>query len=158
MIRVEPSSVPSRNRVEVSVEVIHSPSHSAPRQLFYIYFITVRNLGSNRVQLLRRHWDIRSGDGGTQTVDDEGVIGQQPVLEPGEEFVYNSGVPISRAPGVMGGYYTFRALDTEVGADALEPQGAPEYFRVPIANFELYVPEEELPEEPRPNPSPRVLN
>jgi ApaG protein len=159
MIRVEAESAPSRNRVEVSVEVIHSPSHSRPGQLFYIYFITVRNLGSNRVQLLRRHWDIRSGDGQAHTVDDVGVIGQQPVLEPGEEFVYNSGVPISRAPGVMGGYYTFQALDTEVGdADGLEPQGAPEFFRVPIANFELYVPEEELPEERHPNPSPRVLN
>jgi ApaG protein len=149
MIRVEPSSASSRNRVEVSVEVIHSPSHSGPRQLFYIYFITVRNLGSNRVQLLRRHWAIHSGDGGVQTVDDEGVIGQQPVLETGEEFVYNSGVPISKAPGWMGGYYTFQALDID---------GAPEFFRVPIADFELYIPEEELPEEPRPNPSPRVLN
>ena len=149
MIRVKPSSTSSRNRVEVSVEVIHSPSHSGPRQLFYIYFITVRNLGSNRVQLLRRHWNIRSGDGGAQTVDDEGVIGQQPVLEAGEEFVYNSGVPISRAPGWMGGYYTFRALDID---------GEQEFFRVPIADFELYIPEEELLEEPRPNPSPRVLN
>jgi ApaG protein len=154
MIRVEPSSESSRNRVEVSVEVIHSPSHSGPRQLFYIYFITVRNLGSNRVQLLRRHWDIRSGDGGVQTVDDEGVIGQQPVLEAGEEFVYNSGVPISRAPGWMGGYYTFRALDTDIG----DAGGAPEFFRVPIADFELYIPEDEPPEEPHPNPAPRVLN
>ena len=111
----------------------------------------MRNLGSNRVQLLRRHWDIRSGDGGAQTVDDEGVIGQQPVLEAGEEFVYNSGVPISRAPGWMGGYYTFRALDAG-------DTDAPEFFRVPIADFELYIPEEELPDEPRLSPSPRVLN
>jgi ApaG protein len=158
MIRVEPSSASSRNRIEVSVEVIHSPAHSGPRQLFYIYFITVRNLGSNRVQLLRRHWDIKSGDGGVQTVDDEGVIGQQPVLEAGEEFVYNSGVPISRAPGVMGGYYTFQALDTDIGdADNFETGGATEFFRVPIADFDLYIPEELL-EERRPNPSPRVLN
>jgi ApaG protein len=128
MIRVEPSSVSSRNRVEVSVEVIHSPSHSGPRQLFYIYFITVRNLGSNRVQLLRRHWDIRSGDGGAQTVDDEGVIGQQPVIVPGEKFLYNSGVPVRLPPGVMRGYYTFKS-DTG------------EHFRADIPEFVLYVPD-----------------
>jgi ApaG protein len=135
----EPES--SRNRVEVGVQVIHSPAHSGPGQLFYVYFITVRNIGSNRVQLLRRHWDIRSGDGQAHTVDDEGVIGQQPVLEPGEEFNYNSGVPISRAPGVMGGFYTFQALDA-----------SQEFFRVPIANFDLYDPERSV------TPAPRVLN
>jgi ApaG protein len=140
----ELQEIDSRNRVEVSVQVIHSPAHSGPGQLFYVYFITVRNLGSNRVQLLRRHWDIRSGDGQAHTVDDEGVIGQQPVLEPGEEFNYNSGVPISRAPGVMGGFYTFQALDVEASS---------EFFRVPIANFDLYDP------DPRSaTPAPRVLN
>ena len=140
-------NVGSRNRVEVSVQVIHSPAHSGPGQLFYVYFITVRNAGSNRVQLVRRHWDIRSADGQVHTVDDEGVIGQQPVFEPGEEFNYNSGVPISRAPGVMGGFYTFQALDA--GSDA----AGSEFFRVPIANFDLYDP------DPRSAiPSPRVLN
>jgi ApaG protein len=143
----EGQQIGSRNRVEVSVQVIHSPAHSGPGQLFYVYFITVRNVGANRVQLLRRHWEIRSGDGQAHTVDDEGVIGQQPVLEPGEEFNYNSGVPISRAPGVMGGYYTFQALD--VGSDV----ASQEFFRVPIANFDLYDP------DPRSaTPAPRVLN
>jgi ApaG protein len=137
----------SRNRVEVGVQVIHSPAHSRPGQLFYVYFITVRNVGVNRVQLLRRHWDIRSADGQAHTVDDEGVIGQQPVLEPGEEFNYNSGVPISRAPGVMGGFYTFQALD--VGSDVANQ----EFFRVPIANFELYDPDSRSA-----TPAPRVLN
>ena len=133
------------------MQVIHSPAHSGPGQLFYVYFITVRNTGSNRVQLLRRHWEIRSGDGQAQTVDDEGVIGQQPLLEPGEEFNYNSGVPISRAPGVMGGFYTFQALD--LGQEFTSSEGAsPELFRVPIADFDLYDPERSI------NPAPRVLN
>ena len=52
----------------------------------------------------------------------------------------------------MGGYYTFRALDTGTG------DGEQEFFRVPIADFELYVPEEQLLEDSRPNPAPRVLN
>jgi ApaG protein len=150
----EPASqkMDSRNRVEVSVQVIHSPAHSRPGQLFYVYFITVRNVGSNRLQLLRRHWDIRSGDGQAHTVDDEGVIGQQPVLEPGEEFNYNSGVPISRAPGVMGGYYTFQALDID-DVDASQDFNGQEFFRVPIANFDLYDPDQRVVK-----PAPRVLN
>lgn len=148
----EGQKIDSRNRVEVSVEVIHSPAHSRPGQLFYVYFITVRNVGSNRVQLLRRHWDIRSDDGQAHTVDDEGVIGQQPVLEPGEEFNYNSGVPISRAPGVMGGFYTFQALDAGSDVASQEFIGS-EFFRVPIANFDLYD-----PNPPAVNPAPRVLN
>ena len=117
----------------------------------------MRNLGSNRVQLLRRHWNIRSGDGGAQTVDDEGVIGQQPVLEAGEEFVYNSGVPISSAPGVMGGFYTFLALDVDPSTAAGAAAGTPEFFRVRIADFVLYLPEEDSLER-RSNPEPRVLN
>jgi ApaG protein len=139
-----------RNQVQVGVEVIHSPSHSSPGQEFYIYFIRIVNVGSNRVQLLRRHWDIRSGDGRSHEVDGDGVIGLQPMLEPNEEYNYHSGVPISRAPGVMGGFYTFRALDVS---------GSPELFQVPIEDFELFVPEGQvLDTDSGAQLVPRVLN
>jgi ApaG protein len=143
----EPSTA-ALNRVEVGVEVIHSPAHSGPNQIFYVYFITITNRGGNRVQLMRRHWDIRSGDGSLRVVDDEGVIGQKPILEPGEEFSYHSGVPIARAPGLMGGYFTFRAIGTD---------GPGELFEVPIETFELYEPEGSLGRG-RSSAGPRLLN
>ncbi len=128
-IRPEPTDQTApRNQLEITVEVLHSPPHSTPKNLFYIYFITIHNTGVNTVQLLRRHWDIRDGDGSEQVVDDEGVIGQQPVIAPGEQFVYNSGVPVRLPPGVMRGYYTFKS-DTG------------EHFRADIPEFTLYVPD-----------------
>jgi ApaG protein len=131
------------NQVEVTVEVIHSPAHSRPGGLFYIYFITIKNTGTNTVRLLRRHWDVFDGDGSHQTVDDDGVVGQQPVLKAGEHFTYNSGVPIRQAPGRMGGYYTFTAVDSG------------HQFRVPIPEFVLYLPEGWSGSS---SPSNRVLN
>lgn len=136
-----------RNRVEISVEVLHSPPHSLPGRLFYLYFITVENLGQNTVQLLERHWEIRDGDGIEQVVDGEGVIGQQPVIAPGEKFIYHSGTQLRVPPGSMRGYYTF-ASETN------------ERFRVNIPEFTLYVPEGwTSPESPDAKRSPgRVLN
>jgi ApaG protein len=144
-IRPEPTEPSAqRNRLEITVEVLHSPPHSTPNKLFYIYFITIHNTGVNTVQLLRRHWDIRDGDGSEQVVDDEGVIGQQPVIAPGEKFIYNSGVPVRLPPGVMGGYYT---LKSDTG----------EHFRADIPAFTLYVPEGWTASQNGPLPG-RVLN
>ena len=123
---VEPSA--GRNRVEVSVEVLHSPPHSTADRLVYIYFITVHNLGENTVQLLERHWEITDGDGSVQVVDGEGVIGQQPVIPPGERFIYNSAASVRVPDGSMRGHYTFAA-------------DAGERFNVAIPAFRLYTPE-----------------
>ncbi len=102
------------NRVDINVEVIYSPGHSVANRLFYIYFIAMTNTGSQRVQLLRRHFVILDGHGNLQEVDGEGVVGEQPILEPGETYRYTSGVPVSRPPGSMEGYYTFQNADGEL--------------------------------------------
>ena len=123
------SDADARNRVEVRVDVMHSPAHSEPERLFYVYFIRIHNTGSNRVQVLRRHWVIRAANGDRQEVDAEGVIGQKPILEPDGTFDYHSGVPIVQAPGNMSGFYTCRDLETG------------EFFSVPVPAFDLPVPE-----------------
>ncbi len=128
-IRPEPVEPPTqRNRVEVSVEVLHSPPHSSRDRLLYVYFITVYNIGVNTVQLLDRHWEITDGDGSVQVVDGEGVIGQQPVIAPGEKFIYHSAVSVRLPDGVMRGHYGF-AADTG------------ERFSADVPAFRLYVPE-----------------
>lgn len=93
--------------VKVSVRVLHSPGHSNANNQFYVYFVTFTNTGSSPVQLLRRHFVIRDGNGATHEVNGEGVVGEQPVIAPGERFDYNSGVPIQQPPGSMSGHYTF---------------------------------------------------
>jgi ApaG protein len=139
-----------KNRVDITVEVIYSPGHSVANRLFYIYFITMTNTGSVRAQLLRRHFLIRDGNGFDQEVDGEGVVGEQPILEPGETYRYHSGVPIARPPGLMQGYYTFKNADGEV-------------FTAELPTFTLYEPAGYVPpinsslDMPVPNKN-RVIN
>jgi ApaG protein len=138
--------------MEVSVEVVYSPGHSTAGRLFYIYFIAITNTGTQRAQLLRRRFLIRDASGNEQEVDGEGVIGEQPIIAPGQTYRYTSGVPIAVAPGSMGGEYTFQADDGEV-------------FAAPIPEFMLYEPAGYIPPETRASvasndsiPDKRVLN
>lgn len=121
--------------IRVSVEVVFVPEHSRPGRFVFVYFITLENHGSERVQLLERHWRIEESGGATTEVMGEGVVGQQPILEPGETFQYNSWTPIAHPPGVMRGSYTFQ-----------NPRG--ERFKVEIPAFALTLPAGE----------PRMLN
>jgi ApaG protein len=75
------------------------------RQYFWSYTIVITNLGNETVQLRRRHWIITDGNGRKQEVPGEGVVGEQPVLAPGERFQYTSGVPLPTASGIMTGRY-----------------------------------------------------
>lgn len=72
---------------------------------FFLYTITIRNEGKVPVTLLARRWVITDGDGKVETVEGPGVVGEQPRLEPGEEFEYTSGCPLSTSFGVMEGSY-----------------------------------------------------
>jgi ApaG protein len=131
--------------IRVTVEVMYSPGHSRAGAYFYIYFIRIENLGSLTAQLLRRHWFIRDATGHTQEVEGEGVIGEQPILEPGGSFQYNSGVPIASPPGKMHGYYVFK---DELGTE----------FKAEVPGFELLQPTE-LASTPDSRPSvKRIVN
>ncbi len=71
----------------------------------WAYTITVENLSDETVKLLTRHWIITDGLGRNQEVRGEGVIGEQPLLRPGDRFEYTSGCPLSTPSGVMSGSY-----------------------------------------------------
>jgi len=91
----------------VHVESRYDPSRSQPDQerWFFLYTVTITNEGGARVQLLNRHWVITDGNGLVQEVRGEGVVGEQPELEPGESFEYTSGCPLGTEIGTMQGSY-----------------------------------------------------
>lgn len=109
--------------VRVHVKSQFSPERSSPaaRQWFFLYTVTITNEGTETVQLLTRHWIITDGDGQVEEVRGPGVVGQQPVLRPGESFTYTSGCPLSTAIGTMEGTYQMvtpegDAFDAEIAA------------------------------------------
>jgi ApaG protein len=89
---------PIRNDIHVAVEVVYAEQHSRPGQHVFVYFITLENRGRETVQLLRREWFIYDSHGQVGHVEGEGVVGEQPVLEPGQIYRYNSFCPIAHPP------------------------------------------------------------
>ncbi len=94
-------------QIEVTVEPNFLPERSAADrgQYFWSYTIVITNSGTETVQLRTRHWIITDATGRRQEVRGEGVVGEQPVLAPGERFEYTSGVPLPTASGFMAGRY-----------------------------------------------------
>lgn len=123
-----PHAVTTRG-VTVRVSVSFLPEQSQPEQgrWFWAYHIRIENGGTVPVQLVNRHWLIRDGHGEIQRVDGEGVVGEQPVIEPGGAFDYVSGCPLGTSSGSMEGYYDM----------ALEDGGS---FQAVIPRFDLVGP------------------
>ncbi len=98
--------------IEISVECDYWPQQSSPREnnYFFVYFITIENKSDFAVQLIKRHWDIFDSNGEKRQVDGEGVVGETPVIEPGEKFEYNSGCNLITELGYMKGYYTMKRI------------------------------------------------
>ena len=94
--------------VKISVVSQYSPEHSDPqhRQWFFIYTITIINESEETVQLISRHWKIMDAEGRHEEVRGSGVVGEQPVLDPGESFEYSSGCPLPTPFGSMDGTYS----------------------------------------------------
>jgi ApaG protein len=94
-------------KIEVTVEPNFLPERSSAErnQYSWSYTIAITNSGAETVQLRTRHWIITDATGRTQEVRGEGVIGEQPVLAPGERFEYTSFVPLPTASGFMAGSY-----------------------------------------------------
>lgn len=93
--------------VRIQVRARYSPDHSAPAQSrwFFLYTITISNESDSTVQLVNRHWTIVDGTGHTEEVHGPGVVGEQPVLQPGQSFEYTSGCPLPTPFGSMAGSY-----------------------------------------------------
>lgn len=91
--------------IRVEVESRHSPYHSSPGVWFFLYTIRISNEGSDTAQLLSRHWIITDANGRVEEVRGPGVVGDQPVLDPGDSYEYTSGCPLPTPFGSMRGTY-----------------------------------------------------
>jgi ApaG protein len=123
------SSEAVTNNVRVEVESQYAPDHSQPfeQHWFFHYTVRITNEGEDTVQLISRHWFVADAAGHTDEYQGPGVVGEQPVLVPGESFTYTSGCTIKTANGVMRGTF---AMISESG----------EHFDVEIAPFALQEP------------------
>ena len=120
---------PSRYRIHVAVQVRHlaEQSDEADGRFVFSYTITITNQGPQAVQLLSRHWIITDANNHVQEVKGKGVVGEQPVIKPGEEFEYSSGTVLATQVGTMSGSYRMQVPD---GGE----------FTVPVPQFVLSVP------------------
>ena len=111
--------------ITITVRPVYLDGRSSFMERFVFgYFVRIVNNTADDVQLLRRHWYIRDGDGRLDEVEGEGVIGQQPVIAPGESHEYNSYCVLKTFEGTMEGTYL---MERESG----------ERFRVTIPQFDL---------------------
>lgn len=101
--------------IRVAVEPFYLADQSQPDQGRYVwaYRVTIENRSTKTVRLHSRYWRITDAAGRAQEVRGEGVVGEQPVLEPGEAFEYTSGAPLPTPSGFMGGTYQMVTLEGE---------------------------------------------
>ena len=109
--------------ITVAVKTAYLPDQSDPARSTYVfaYTITITNTGEVAAQLISRHWIITDADAQVQEVKGLGVVGQQPLLQPGESFEYTSGTSLGTAVGTMRGSYQMVAGDGKT-FDAEIPQ------------------------------------
>lgn len=118
------------NGITVAVETNYLPNHSDSRANRYVfgYHIMIENGSPHTVQLLRRHWFITDGAAQVREVEGEGVVGEQPILPPGERYEYASFCDLNTEMGKMRGNYLMTRYD----------EGA--LFEVEIPEFRMIVP------------------
>ena len=102
--------------ISVTVTPIYLEDQSEPEEDHYVwaYQVRIENDGVETVQLRSRHWRITDANGLVQEVRGAGVVGEQPVLEPGETFQYTSGTPLNAPSGIMVGSYEMQTDDGDM--------------------------------------------
>ncbi len=102
-----------QNNIKVDVETRYIEEQSNPEQNYFVfaYTITIQNQGRQTAQLLTRHWVITDSNHKVQEVKGDGVVGEQPILKPGEQFVYTSGTMLETSVGTMKGSYQMESGD-----------------------------------------------
>ena len=100
--------------VSVTTEYLDYQSSKDESRFVFAYHITISNLGTQEVQLLNRHWIITDANNQVREVKGEGVIGEQPIMAPGESFSYTSGVMIETEVGTMEGHYQMINQDKQL--------------------------------------------
>ena len=106
--------------IEVATDYVHEQSEPDDGRYVFSYTITIANLGDVPARLLSRHWVITDANGKVQEVRGDGVVGEQPHLNPGEIFRYSSGAVLETPVGSMQGSYRMEA-DTGKSFDARIP-------------------------------------
>ncbi|HET6604920.1 MAG TPA: Co2+/Mg2+ efflux protein ApaG [Xanthomonadaceae bacterium] len=119
----------SRYAIDIAVSTRFVPEQSDPGdgRFVFAYTIHLRNDGEVAARLLNRHWVITDGNGKVTEVRGEGVVGEQPLLAPGESFQYTSGAVLETTVGTMHGEYEWLAEDGE-------------QFLAPVPRFALAIP------------------
>jgi ApaG protein len=109
--------------ITVSVKSAYLPENSDPArsQFVFAYTVTITNSGEVAAQLISRHWIITDAESQVQEVKGLGVVGQQPLLQPGESFEYTSGTSLPTAVGTMHGTYQMVAGDGKTFDAAIPP-------------------------------------
>jgi ApaG protein len=113
--------------ISVTVTPRYMPEESSPEQsrYFFAYSVEIINGSLDRIQLKTRYWKITDANGQVQEVRGAGVVGEQPILGPGESFSYTSGCPLTTPSGTMQGSYlmettTGETFDAEIPAFSLD--------------------------------------
>ena len=119
-------------KVTVLVEPTYLEDHSDPFEDSYLwaYKVRIKNNGNERIKLISRHWKIFDSNGNLREVKGKGVVGEQPTIEPGDEFEYTSGTPLQTSSGLMHGSYKMQSWDGQE-------------FQVEIPAFSLDIPNKE---------------
>jgi ApaG protein len=115
--------------IAVEPEFLDDQSEPIEHRYLWSYHVTIENSGLEAVQLLSRHWRITDSRGRVREVRGNGVIGEQPVIEPGAKYEYTSGAPLETPSGFMGGSYRMKT-------------GSGEFFDAGIPTFALESPYE----------------
>ena len=118
-------------KVIVDVEPTYLEDHSDPSENTYLwaYKVKITNNSQSSVKLISRHWKIFDSNGSHREVKGQGVVGEQPVLEPGDEFEYTSGTPLKTNSGIMSGSYQMQDFQGKI-------------FDVNIPPFSLDIPDQ----------------
>ena len=115
-----PHSATTRDvTVRVAVSFLPEQSEPAKGRWFWAYHVRIENGGRRAVQLVSREWSIVDGRGGQHEVQGEGVVGEQPIIEPGGSFDYVSGCPLATPTGHMEGRYHMVSADGSTFAVAI---------------------------------------
>lgn len=107
--------------IDVAVQYIKEQSLPADNRYVFSYTINILNLGSVAAQLVSRHWIITDSEAKSEEVKGSGVVGEQPILKPGEDFTYTSGTIIRTPVGSMRGHYQMKAADGELFEAEITP-------------------------------------
>ena len=116
--------------IDISTEAffLDNKSNIEKSIYFFMYKIFISNKTNKTIQLISRHWDICDANGNIDIIEGEGVIGEQPLMNPSDSFEYNSFCPLKTEFGKMSGFYIFKEVETG------------NLFKAIIPEFSLVVP------------------